>query len=177
MFIFHPAYSPVIEYPQVAQPHSWLKSAQREPVGYVVEFPAGEKFPLCLSVHQRALRLEIAPNLSFISWLRLFRPEGIDMQTWWFSCRSADQAFIQKAMAPLLIHFSFTHTMTLLSMVHVNVWLQWGCIGSKHTWIRPNPDIGWMDGRMSPLQIFTPLWKRLVTLILEVKCPHSCGRG
>lgn len=98
------------------------------------------------------------------------------MQTGWFSCRSAEQAFIQKALAPFLIHFSVAHTMTSLSMVHVSVWLHWGCMGSKHAWIRPNPDIG-MDGRMSPLQIFTPEWKWLVTLVEEVKCPHLGGRG
>lgn len=40
---------------------------------YVVEFPAGEKFPLCFSLHQRALRLEIAANLSFISWLKFIQ--------------------------------------------------------------------------------------------------------
>lgn len=32
---------------------------------------------------------------------------------------------------------------TLLSMVHVSVWLRRGSMGSRHTWIRPNQDIGW----------------------------------
>lgn len=66
-------------------------------------------------------------------------------------------------MAPLLIHFSFAHTMTLLSTVHVSVWLQWGCIGSKHARIRPIPDIG-MAGQMWLLLIYTPIWKWPVTL-------------
>lgn len=43
---------------------------------------------------------------------------------------------------------------TLPSMVHVSVWLQRGSMGSRHTWIRPNQDIG----------IFTPRWKGALTL-------------
>lgn len=82
---------------------------------------------------------------------------------------------LKTAMAPLLIHFSFAHTMTLLSMGHVSVWLQWGCIGPKHAWIRPIPDIG-MDGRMWLLLIYTPIWKWLVTLTVEAKCPHRGWR-
>lgn len=76
-------------------------------------------------------------------------------------------------VAPFLIHFFFAHTMTLLSMPRVSVWLRWG---SKHAWIRPDPDLG-IDGQMSPLEIFTPIWKWLVTLTEEVKCPHSGRRG
>lgn len=45
-------------------------------------------------------------------------------------------------------------------------------IGSKHAWIRPIPDIG-MDGWMWLLQIYTPIWKWLLTLSVEVKCPHA----
>lgn len=64
---------------------------------------------------QRALRPEIAANLSFISWLKLFRPEGIDMQTRWFSFRSAEQTFIQnkknKTPCSFLIHFTVADTM------------------------------------------------------------------
>lgn len=82
----------------------------------------------------------------------------------------------RKSLAPSLIHFCFAQTMTFLSVVHTSIWPQWGCTGSKHTWISPNPENG-IDGQISPLQIFTPQWKRLVTLPVEVKYPHSGRRG
>lgn len=140
-------------------------------------FPAGEKFPLCLSLHQRALRPEIGANLSFISWLKLFRPEGIDMQTGWFSCRSAERAFIQKALAPFMIHVCVAYTMTPLSMVHVSVWLHWGCIGFKYAWIRPKT--GYRDGwaNVTPSDLYTPSESNWWPLAEEVKCPHSSSRG
>ena len=137
--------------------HGWGVCKGNQP-GMSSRFPADEKFSLCLSLHQRALRPEIGAKLAFISWLKLFRPEGIDMQTGRFSAGLQNRPLSKKALAPFLIHFCVTYTMTPLSMVHVSVWLHWGCIGFKYAWIRPNPDIE-MDGRMSPLQIFTLLMK------------------
>lgn len=115
-------------------------------------FPLLKSF-LYVSLQQRALRLEIAANLSFISWLKLFRPEGIDMQTRWFSYRSADQAFIQKALAPFLIHFYRSHNDPPVNVPCERL-APLRLHRSKHAWIRPNPDFG-MDGQMSPLRIFT----------------------
>lgn len=146
VFIFHPAYYSVKEYLQVTESHSRVRSAYREPASCVVEFPSSEKFPLCLPLHQRALRPEIAANLSFISWLNLFRPEGIDMQTRWFSYRSAERAFIQKSPGSI--------PDTFLCLSHNGPSCQWSMWASGSTEGGQAPNThglgqtripGWMD--------------------------------
>lgn len=124
---------------------------------------------VALSLHQRAPRLEIEENLSFISWLKLFRPDSIDMQTGRLSYRSAERTFIRKSSTPDAF-LPVPHTMTSLTAVP--------CASDPNTpRIRPNPDIwGWM-GEMSPLQIFTLLMKVISDPCWGgVKCPHWGAR-
>ena len=109
---------------------------------------------LCFCLHSRALR----PETAFISWLKLFRPEGIDMQKRWFSYRSSEEAFIQKALALFLIHFSVTKIMTPPVNGLCELLAPLVCIGSKDLWVTQSIDTG-VDMQTSPLQIPTALMK------------------